>query len=271
MVVALSPLWVLAVSGRAALSRRSVLRVAAALPLAPVHVAVSHAALTATLGFTSAVDGDLGELTIALEPTANAQAVRIFSELCAGKYAAPCDESSRNDGLFEKEKLEKARAVQGCITYESTPMTYDGSTVWRVVKGTRVDGGAMASVYNLRVPPDVQGDNDDGRLRHDAPGIVTMRRGTDAAGAFVVTTRAAPELDRDHVIVGRVVGGLDVLERLDGLPTVQSGKTVGYQALAGDIDGRAKPAKGCRYGSSELYCTAGKPLRKVTIRSRLQG
>lgn len=39
---------------------------------------------------------------------------------------------------------------------------------------------------------------------------------------FAITTGAAPDLDKTHIIVGQVIEGMDVLEQLDKLPVVKN-------------------------------------------------
>lgn len=264
MAVAL--LWVLATGE---LSRRCAVRSCLLSPLvaAPAWAASTHAQLE----FTSAVEGPLGSLQVQLESRSNADAVRVFAALCEGTLAAPCDKTIADQGLLEKEKLENMRALRSCLETEGVPVSYSGSQVWRVVAGERIDCGDLSSRYGLRSLPAVVGDNDGGRLSHDRAGVVSLRRGTDGGGAFVITAAPLASLDADYVIVGRVAdeAGLDLIRRLAQLPTVNSARGVGYQALAGDIASRPRPVKGCRYGGSDLYCTAGRPIRKITMRTAL--
>jgi hypothetical protein len=39
---------------------------------------------------------------------------------------------------------------------------------------------------------------------------------------FVITTAAAPDLDATNLVVGRVVGGMDVVEAISQLPSVKA-------------------------------------------------
>ncbi|MDD9988756.1 MAG: peptidylprolyl isomerase [Spirochaetaceae bacterium] len=53
-------------------------------------------------------------------------------------------------------------------------------------------------------------------LRHDRPGVVSLLTETPHTGSsrFVITRRAAPELDEVYPVFGEVVDGLDVLDTL---------------------------------------------------------
>ncbi|KAI9683936.1 MAG: Peptidyl-prolyl cis-trans isomerase cyp8 [Trizodia sp. TS-e1964] len=64
-------------------------------------------------------------------------------------------------------------------------------------------------------------DEFDGPLTHDARGILSMaNKGKNTnSSQFFITYRPATHLDRKHTIFGRVVGGLDVLARLEAAPT----------------------------------------------------
>ncbi|KAF4631740.1 hypothetical protein G7Y89_g6390 [Cudoniella acicularis] len=67
-------------------------------------------------------------------------------------------------------------------------------------------------------------DEFDGPLTHDARGIMSMaNKGKNTnSSQFFITYRPAKHLDRKHTIFGRVVGGLDVLQKLENAP-VDSG------------------------------------------------
>ncbi|KAL2075584.1 hypothetical protein VTL71DRAFT_527 [Oculimacula yallundae] len=63
-------------------------------------------------------------------------------------------------------------------------------------------------------------DEFDGPLTHDARGVMSMaNKGKNTnSSQFFITYKAAKHLDRKHTIFGRVVGGLDVLQKLENVP-----------------------------------------------------
>ncbi|KAG9237709.1 peptidyl-prolyl cis-trans isomeras-like protein-like 2 [Amylocarpus encephaloides] len=67
-------------------------------------------------------------------------------------------------------------------------------------------------------------DEFDGPLTHDARGVMSMaNKGKNTnSSQFFITYRQAKHLDRKHTIFGRVVGGLDILQKLEHVP-VDSG------------------------------------------------
>lgn len=58
-------------------------------------------------------------------------------------------------------------------------------------------------------------------LLHDTRGVISMaNKGKNTnSSQFFITYKAAKHLDRKHTIFGRVVGGLDVLDKIEATPT----------------------------------------------------
>ena len=99
----------------------------------------------------------------------------------------------------------------------------DGTAFHRVVRGFVVQTGALDTrapltekqqklVHNLQ--PEFNG------TKH-VKGIVSMARGDDPASAttsFFIVTADAPSLDNKYTVFGRVIDGLDVLDRIEAVP-----------------------------------------------------
>ena len=101
---------------------------------------------------------------------------------------------------------------------------YDGTAFHRVVKGFVIQGGHMPT---RREPPDDRQQTyirtlqpEFGDTPHDR-GIVSMARGEDPASAtssFFIVLARTPALDRRYTVFGRVVTGLDVVEKIEAQP-----------------------------------------------------
>jgi peptidyl-prolyl cis-trans isomerase-like 2 len=67
-------------------------------------------------------------------------------------------------------------------------------------------------------------DEFDGPLKHDTRGVVSMaNKGKNTnSSQFFILYRAAKHLDRKHTIFGQVVGGLDVLSKLEEVPVSEN-------------------------------------------------
>ncbi len=101
---------------------------------------------------------------------------------------------------------------------------YDGTAFHRVVRGFVVQTGAV----NYRAAPLTE--KQQRRVHNLQPefndtkhvkGIVSMARGNDPASAntsFFIVTADAPSLDGKYTVFGRVIDGLDVLDKIEATP-----------------------------------------------------
>ena len=172
----------------------------------------------------------------------------------------------REERALQREQLEANKVYNSCIESGDKGVTYNLSQVWRVSKGKRIDLGAVSGRYIAREYPDFSDGGSPNELKHDAPGVVSVRRGNEGGFGFTIYPGGAnaSDLDRDNIVVGRVLEGMDVVLRINDIPVVQSAK-VNYKAFAGGDKERVAPSRACRYGSSNLYCNELKPLKKLII------
>ena len=211
------------------------------------------------------VEGDI--ITIGLFGKDAPQPVSILNQLVSSSgYPSKC--KPKETRALQREQLEANKVYNSCMeTQDTKGVNYDLSTVWRIVKDEKIDLGAVSGKFIAREYPMFEGKNS---LKHDAEGVVSVRLGND--GGFGFTIYMGPGsgssdnyLNETNIVVGRVIGGIDVVRKLNEVPVIQS-SSVGYKALAGgDPSKRSAPSRACRYGSSELYCNEFKPLKKITI------
>ncbi|TDH70882.1 uncharacterized protein CCR75_008734 [Bremia lactucae] len=108
------------------------------------------------------------------------------------------------------------------------PLHYKGNAFHRVIKGfmlqggdfTRGDGTGGESIYGENFP------DENFRLKHTDAGLLSMANsgpGTNGS-QFFITTVPTPHLDGKHVVFGKVVEGLDVVKRIEGLETDKGDK-----------------------------------------------
>jgi Cyclophilin type peptidyl-prolyl cis-trans isomerase/CLD. len=211
-------------------------------------------------------------ITIGLFELDAPQPTAILKQLVSNEgYPAKC--KPKEVRTLQREQLEANKVYNACMeTQDSKGVNYDLSTVWRVVKDERIDLGAVSGKYVSRESPIFQGGNE--MLKHDVEGVVSVRKGNDGGFGFTIYPGSSNnnnnnggsssnvELDQDNIVVGRVIGGMNVVKRLNDLPVVQSPIGGG-----GSSNKRIAPSRACRYGSTELYCNEFKPLKKILIQN----
>jgi cyclophilin family peptidyl-prolyl cis-trans isomerase len=200
-----------------------------------------------------------------------------------GGLATPCKPRDTERAL-QKEQLEANKVYNACMETQDQGVTLRYSSIWRIVPNVRIDLGAVSGKFVAREYPTFDEEEsilikNRSNLKHDTPGVVSVRRGNDGGFGFTIypgggsaTTAAASVayLDEDHIVVGRVLsaddGGesMDVVRELNAVPVIASSKALNYMALTGGTTTKNAPNRSCRYGGP-MYCNENKPLLKLSI------
>ncbi|KAF8465261.1 cyclophilin-like domain-containing protein [Kalaharituber pfeilii] len=103
---------------------------------------------------------------------------------------------------------------------------YNGVVFHRNIRNFMIQGGDPTGTGRGGTSYWGKNFNDEleGPLKHDARGILSMaNKGKNTnSSQFFITYRPVSHLDRKHTIFGKVVGGLDVLDRMETTPTDSS-------------------------------------------------
>ncbi|CAN1328997.1 Peptidyl-prolyl cis-trans isomerase CYP19-4 [Linum perenne] len=152
----------------------------------------------------------------------------------APQAAPPCDEAITNKVFFDIQINGKpigritiglfGNAVPRTVGEKGMglngkPLSYSGSSFHRIIPGFMIQGGDFTmgdgrggeSIYGERFA------DENFKLKHTGPGILSMANsGPDSNGSqFFITTVTTSWLDGKHVVFGKVIGGMDVVYKIE--------------------------------------------------------
>jgi len=120
--------------------------------------------------------------------------------------------------------------------YERNPKLYLKNSIFhRIIKGFMAQGGDTTN-HNGTGGVSVYGKSfkdENFRIRHTVRGMLSMANaGPNTNGSqFFITFKEAPHLDGKHVGFGRLVSGMEVLYKMEGVPTNNSDKPLGQVTI----------------------------------------
>jgi peptidyl-prolyl cis-trans isomerase A (cyclophilin A) len=98
---------------------------------------------------------------------------------------------------------------------------YNGLLFYRIIKGFMIQSGSLSRAGNFPAIIPFR-DEIDATLRFDKPGLLAMANSGANTNRtqFFVTVAPQPHLNGKHTIFGRVVEGMDVVQKINEIPTV---------------------------------------------------
>jgi cyclophilin family peptidyl-prolyl cis-trans isomerase len=103
---------------------------------------------------------------------------------------------------------------------------YDGVIFHRVIKDFMVQGGDPSGTGTGGPGYTFEDEFNDHKVERGALAMANAGPNTNGSQFFIVTTGAAPWLDGKHTVFGRVTGGMDVVDAIEGAETDAGDKPV---------------------------------------------
>ena len=102
---------------------------------------------------------------------------------------------------------------------------YDGLIFHRIIKGFMIQGGGITEDYKEKDCPSIKGEFASNGVQNDllhTRGVISMARTTvpdSASSQFFIMHEAAPHLDGDYAAFGKVVEGIEVVDKIASVKT----------------------------------------------------
>ncbi|CAB9521719.1 Cyclophilin type peptidyl-prolyl cis-trans isomerase/CLD [Seminavis robusta] len=194
------------------------------------------------------------------------QSTSMLKQLVDSSKGLPAPCKPKAERTLQKEQLEANKVYNTCIEAKDKGVNYEYSQIWRIIQNERIDVGSVSGKFIAREYPNWQ-EKENNQLLHDAPGIVSVRKGNDSGFGFTIypgggSNAVQALLDEEHIVVGRVEN-LELVQELNQVPVIQSSK-VNYMGLTGGPTTKSAPTRACQYGGP-MYCNENKPLIKLSV------
>jgi cyclophilin family peptidyl-prolyl cis-trans isomerase len=96
---------------------------------------------------------------------------------------------------------------------------YDGLIFHRIIPDFMIQGGCPQGTGTGGPGYTFEDEVNDHKVVRGALAMANAGPNTNGSQFFIVTTGAAPWLDGKHTVFGQVTDGMDVVDKLEGLPT----------------------------------------------------
>jgi cyclophilin family peptidyl-prolyl cis-trans isomerase len=96
---------------------------------------------------------------------------------------------------------------------------YDGLVFHRVIKDFMLQGGCPQGTGTGGPGYTFEDEFNEHKVVRGALAMANAGPNTNGSQFFIVTTDAAPWLDGKHTVFGEVTSGMDVVDKIEGLPT----------------------------------------------------
>jgi cyclophilin family peptidyl-prolyl cis-trans isomerase len=103
---------------------------------------------------------------------------------------------------------------------------YDGVIFHRVIKDFMVQGGDPTGTGTGGPGYTFEAEFNEHKVERGALAMANAGPNTNGSQFFIVTTDAAPWLDGKHTVFGRVTGGMDAVDSIEGTDTDAGDKPV---------------------------------------------
>jgi cyclophilin family peptidyl-prolyl cis-trans isomerase len=103
---------------------------------------------------------------------------------------------------------------------------YDGLTFHRIIKDFMIQGGCPTGTGTGGPGYQFDDEINEHKVVRGALAMANSGPNTNGSQFFIVTVDAAPWLDGKHTVFGEVNGGMDVVDRIEGVPTVGADRPV---------------------------------------------
>ena len=176
----------------------------------------------------------LGDFTVELFDVKAPKTVANFAGLAEGSKEWKHPKTGEKHTKPFYDGLVFHRIIEGFVLQGGDPLGqgfgYKGSSFHRIIPGFMLQGGDFTnhdgtggkSIYGNKFA------DENFTLKHTGPGILSMANaGPNTNGSqFFITLGPTPHLDRKHSVFGKVVKGLDVIEKIGRVQTDRNDRPV---------------------------------------------